>query len=98
MVHPGEGIRPSGVRPEGRPRYSVSRWLRCQARPSIAARASVMRKREVEVATTQMGRMGAEDPVGIFGRTPEDKRAPFVLQWGLGKGYDDLQHPAGNPR
>ena len=28
-----------------------------------------MRKRATEVATTQMGRMGAEDPVGISGRT-----------------------------
>jgi hypothetical protein len=29
-----------------------------------------MRKRATQVATTQMGRMGAEDPVGISGRTP----------------------------
>ena len=28
-----------------------------------------MRKRATEAATTQMGRMGAEDPVGISGRT-----------------------------
>jgi hypothetical protein len=34
------------------------------------ARIPWMRKREAEVATTQMGRMGAEAPVGISGRTP----------------------------
>ena len=28
-----------------------------------------MRKRATEAETTQMGRMGAEDPVGISGRT-----------------------------
>jgi hypothetical protein len=27
-----------------------------------------MREREAQLATTQMGRMGAEDPVGISGR------------------------------
>ncbi|MEA2627710.1 MAG: hypothetical protein QOJ10_170, partial [Chloroflexota bacterium] len=31
-------------------------------RPSTGARASLMRKRGAEVATTQMGRMGAEAP------------------------------------
>jgi hypothetical protein len=30
----------------------------------------VMRKRATQDATTQMGRMGAEDPVGISDRTP----------------------------
>ena len=29
-----------------------------------------MRKRATQVATTQMGRMGAEDPAGISGPTP----------------------------
>jgi hypothetical protein len=29
-----------------------------------------MRKRPTQVATTQTGRMGAEDPVGISGPTP----------------------------
>jgi hypothetical protein len=29
-----------------------------------------MRKRGAQVATTQTGRMGAEAPVGISGRTP----------------------------
>ncbi len=30
-------------------------------------RIALMRKRGAEAATTQMGRMGAEDPVGIAG-------------------------------
>jgi hypothetical protein len=29
-----------------------------------------MRERATQVATTQMGRMGAEDPAGISGGTP----------------------------
>jgi hypothetical protein len=29
----------------------------------------LMRKREAEAATTRTGRMGAEDPVGVPGRT-----------------------------
>ena len=45
-----------------------------------------MRKRVAEAATTQMGRMGAEDPVVISGGSPSYTIPPFVLQWGLGKG------------
>src|SRR6202162_947722 len=40
-----------------------------------------MRKRATEVATTQMGRMGAEDPVGISGSTP---RGPYVIGCDVG--------------
>jgi phenylacetate-CoA ligase len=40
-----------------------------------------MRKRGTEAVTTQMGRMGAEDPVGISGRTPSPDE-PRELQLG----------------
>ena len=58
--------------PVGRPRDSVSRGpfhafvMGTQWTRRVAQRAHPwMRKRATQVATTQMGRMGAEDPVGI---------------------------------
>src|SRR5665213_1913425 len=54
----------------------AGREIRCPGGPDarrgrVAERAHPwMRKGATEVATTQMGRLGAEDPVGISERTP----------------------------
>src|SRR5258708_9887771 len=50
-----------------------------------------MRKRVAESATTQMGRMGAKDTMGIPGWASEGTR----LSLGLARPVDDVEHLAG---
>src|SRR6202049_4710074 len=56
--HEYKFCRVEGLRPEGRPRDSVTRWSRCWARPSSAARASV------DAQASNAGRNDADGPHG----------------------------------